>query len=63
MSEAAELWLCLGGAVGAAPSFGPALVVVTHALDPDLLLLLLFEGGELPRSTSTSSLETYYTHE
>ena len=47
MNEADGLWLSLGGAVGAAPSFGLALGVVIHALDPDLLLFLLFEGGEV----------------
>ena len=47
VDKAAGLWLWLGGVVGAAPSFGLALVVVIHALDPDILLFLLFEGGEV----------------
>ena len=40
-------WLWLGGAVGAVPNVGLALVVVIISLGPDLLLFLRSEGHEV----------------
>ena len=45
--EAAILWLCLGGAVGAAPLLDLAVEEGSNSLGLDLLHLLRFEGLEV----------------